>query len=226
MADENVGVDPIFDPKHEYRVDRRPASIALIACVAAYLLLPNSLVIKPKWLIPLLMLIALIPLFFAPRYRHPGEYRWIRPLTIGLIALINAANIASVAFLVHNEFNHRVSDGRALFWSGILIWITNVIIFSLWYWEVDRGGPALRGTKEQHMPDFQFPQMENPKLAPQNWHPSYYDYAYVSFTNASAFSPTDAMPLTRLTKGLMTFQSGISMLTIVVVVGRAINILK
>jgi uncharacterized membrane protein len=226
---DNAEVNPSFDPDAEYRVDRLPASIALIACIIGFLLLPNSLVISPKWLMPVLMAIALIPLAIAPRYRRANEYRWVRPLTIGLIALINIANVISVSLLVHRQFwpnSSQHQDVHALFWSGILIWITNVIVFALWYWEIDRGGPARRGTPEQRLPDFQFPQMENPKFAPAGWHPSFYDYAYVSFTNAAAFSPTDAMPLTRLVKGLMTFQSGVAMLTLIVIVGRAINILQ
>jgi hypothetical protein len=229
MAAEDLEVDPQFDPTAEYKVDRLPAALALIACIVAYALLPNSLVIRPRWLIPALMAAALVPLAFAPRYREPGEHEWVRPLTIGLIALINLANAASVAFLVHRQFwDHSATrqNGHTLFWSGILIWVTNVIVYSLWFWEVDRGGPAVRGTKHQRLPDFQFPQMENPRLAPRGWHPSYYDYAYLAFTNAAAFSPTDAMPLTRTSKLLMTFESGISMLTIIVIVGRAINILQ
>lgn len=230
MADSDDGfeVSPSFDPDIEFQVDRRPASLALIACIVAYLLLPTSLAIRPKWLLPVLMALALLPLAFAPRYRSPDEYRWVRPLTIGLIAVIDLANVVSVALLAHRQFfDHSAvaKDGYTLFWSGILIWLTNVIVYSLWYWEIDRGGPAVRGTPAQRLPDFQFPQMENPRLAPKGWHPSFYDYAYVSFTNAAAFSPTDAMPLTRLAKLLMTLQSGVSMFTIIVVVGRAINIL-
>ena len=217
-----------WNPEDEYRVDRWPASLALLACIALYVVLPDSLVIKPKWLVPVLLAVLIIPLAFTHRHRHPGEPRWLRPTSIGLIALVNIANIVSVIFLIQRQFwanSSQIQSGRTLFFSGILIWSTNVIVFALWYWEIDRGGPSARGSENERWPDFQFPQMENPKLAPENWHPSFYDYLYLAFTDASAFSPTDAMPLTRLSKGLMTVESAVSMLTIFIVVTRAVNIL-
>ena len=220
---------PGWDPEKQYRVDRLPASIALVACVLLYIVLPDALALRPKWLIPVLILLPLIPLTLTHRHRHPGEPRWVRSLMIGMIALINLANITSVAFLIHRQFWHHpgaIQNGRTLFFSGILIWLTNVLVFGLWFWELDRGGPTVRGSSLERWPDFQFPQMENPRLAPSDWHPRFYDYLYLAFTNAAAFSPTDAMPLSRLAKGLMTVESGVSMLTIVVVVARAINILS
>jgi uncharacterized membrane protein len=219
---------PDWDPDQEYRVDRWPASLAILACVALYVVLPDSLVVKPHWLIPALVLVLLIPLALTHRYRHPGEPRWTRPVSISVLALINLANILSVVFLIHRQFWGTTSGtqtGRTLFFSAIVIWVTNVIVFGLWYWELDRGGPSVRGSIHENWPDFQFPQMENPKLAKPDWHPSFYDYLYLAFTDASAFSPTDAMPLSRTAKALMTIESAVSMLTIIVVAARAINIL-
>ncbi len=216
-----------FDPDKEYQVDRWPAAVAIVACVALYVALPDSLVIKPHWLVPALVLALLIPLL-THRHRHPEEPKWTRPVAITVLALITVANILSVAFLIHRQFWHpaaTLNDGRSLFFSAILIWVTNVIAFGLWYWELDRGGPSVRGSKLERWPDFQFPQMENPQLVEPDWHPSFYDYLYLAFTDASAFSPTDAMPLSRVAKALMTVESGISMVTIIVVAARAINIL-
>jgi len=217
-----------WDPEKEYKVERWPASLALLACAVLYASLPEALVIKPKWLVPVLILLPLIPLTISTRSKSQHQRRWIRPVTIGTIAVINIANIVSMALLIHRQFWHHTAvaqNGRTLFFSGILIWVTNVLVFGLWFWELDRGGPSVRGTKNERWPDFQFPQMATPEMTKPDWHPRLYDYLYVGFTNASAFSPTDAMPLTVLAKALMTLESGVSMLTIVVVVARAINIL-
>jgi hypothetical protein len=102
----------------------------------------------------------------------------------------------------------------------------NVIAFGLWYWAFDRGGPARRLQPEPPSPDFQFPQMENPQLAAPDWRPELVDYLYVSFTNSIAFSPTDAMPLSRWAKLLMLFEAGLSSLTVLLVAARAVNIFK
>ena len=101
-----------------------------------------------------------------------------------------------------------------------------MIAFGLWYWGFDRGGPVRRLQSDPPPPDFQFPQMENPQLAAPGWHPRLVDYVYVSFTNSIAFSPTDAMPLSRWAKVLMLFESSVSALTVLLVAARAVNIFK
>jgi hypothetical protein len=106
-----------------------------------------------------------------------------------------------------------------------LIWLANVLIFGLWYWEVDRGGPGRRASGDDALPDLQFPQMTDPRFAPAGCRPQFVDYLYVSFTNATAFSPTDTMPLTAIANGMMALQSLVSLLRIGLVVSRAVNIL-
>jgi hypothetical protein len=106
------------------------------------------------------------------------------------------------------------------------IWFTNVLAFGLWYWEFDRGGPGSRSHVHHREPDFLFPQMANPDAAPKDWCPSFIDYMYVTFTNATAFSPTDTMPLTQWAKLLMAVQSLASLLTVALVAARAVNILR
>ena len=101
-----------------------------------------------------------------------------------------------------------------------------MIVFALWYWEFDRGGPAARALGTDPYPDFLFVQMTSPKLAPPDWEPAFADYLYLAFTNAAAFSPTDVMPLSRWAKLAMTVQSAISILTVALIVARAVNILK
>jgi uncharacterized membrane protein len=112
-----------------------------------------------------------------------------------------------------------------LLWSGFSIWLANIVIFSLWYWDFDRGGPTARATASDAEPDFLFPQMTDPAYAEPGWHPRYFDYLYVSLTNASAFSPTDTMPLTRWAKLLMGTQSATSLVLVGMVLARAVNIL-
>jgi hypothetical protein len=119
-----------------------------------------------------------------------------------------------------------VSNGRLLIVSGAGVWLTNVIVFGLWYWEMDRGGPLKRRSEDHPAPDFLFPQMTNPGAARGRWSPVFLDYLYVSLTNAAAFSPTDTMPLTTRAKALMGAEGLASLATIGIVAARAVNILR
>src|SRR5262249_39081683 len=130
--------------------------------------------------------------------------------------------LAVIASLVRG---HEKS-GAQLLLKAITVWTTNVIAFGLWYWAFDRGGPVRRRRPSPPRPDFQFPQIENTQLAPPEWQPELIDYLYVSFTNSVAFSPTDAMPLTRWAKILMLVESAVSSLTVLLVAARAVNIFK
>jgi len=116
-------------------------------------------------------------------------------------------------------------DAPSLLLSGGAIWLTNVLVFAFWYWELDRGGPADRAYAIAHHPDLLFPQMSAPELAPASWEPLFVDYLYVSFTNATAFSPTDVLPLARWAKLTMLLQSLVSLSTLALVIARAVNIL-
>ena len=128
--------------------------------------------------------------------------------------------------LIDAIVSRGIVDARSLLLSGGSIWITNVVIFGLWFWELDRGGPGKRAEAVEPFPDFMFPQMSDPRFAPSDWHPNFFDYLYTSFTNASAFSPTDVMPLSRWAKMLMLIQSMTALLIVGLVVARAVNILR
>jgi hypothetical protein len=134
-------------------------------------------------------------------------------------------NIFSLALLVHLLVRGHHERGRPLILAGVVLWITNVLLFGLWYWELDRGGPVERVEDPDAAPDFLFPQMSEPKFAP-GWTPTLIDYLYISFTNATAFSPTDAMPLTPAAKLLMSGQALTALVTVGLVVARAVNILN
>jgi uncharacterized membrane protein len=136
------------------------------------------------------------------------------------------SNIASAIRLVQSLIDGSVNDATKLLWFGGSIWLTNIVVFGLWYWEFDRGGPGARAEAIDPYPDFLFPQMSDPEYAPEHWAPSFFDYLYTSFTNASAFSPTDVLPLTRWAKILMMVQSATSLITVGLVIARAVNILK
>jgi hypothetical protein len=206
---------------------RWPASFAVIAALALYVTLPEHFVLGPRWLVPGLELALLVPLsIIAPR-RTYDEAKWRRIAAIALIAIINAANVASLVFLVKFLISAGGKvTGVQLLLSSTEIWLTNVLVFALWYWELDRGGPKHRLIASTRGADFLFPQMVTPACATANWMPHFIDYFYLAFTNATAFSPTDTMPLTPVAKMLMAVQSLASLLTIALVAARAVNILS
>lgn len=176
-------------------------------------------------MVPVLVALPLGPLS-ARKHRHPDESMWIRHATIGLIALVTLANVTSMVLLVHHLLVAKVSQGRPLVYSAVAVWLTNVIVYGLWFWEVDRGGPHRRASGAKLQPDLQFPQMENPQLAPEHWRPRFTDYLYTSFANGTSFAPADAMPLTLRMKALFTTESIVSLVTIAIVAARAVNILR
>lgn len=208
----------------EHEEPRWPASLALIACVGLYALLPSRLVVGPRWIVPIIVALPIIPLS-ARKHRHPNDAPWVRRATIVTIAMISVANVISVGLLVHLLLVAHVQQGRNLIYSAVSVWLTNVIVFGLWFWEFDRGGPHRRAGAVTRLPDFQFPQMENPTLAPKDWHPRFFDYLYTSLANGTSFAPADAMPLTPVAKALFASESLVSFVTIAVVAARAVNIL-
>ena len=162
----------------------------------------------------------------SPR-RLPTEARWTQIAAILAVAIASLANAASLGLLIHHllYFGKDVT-GEELLFSSISIWVTNVIVFGLWYWELDRGGPDDRLREDHNPPDFLFPQMVTPDCAVPGWSPKFVDYFYVAFTNATAFSPTDTMPLSVSAKMLMALQATVSLLTITLVAARAVNIIQ
>ena len=144
---------------------------------------------------------------------------------MALTILVTVMNFAALLYLVRALLGgHAASSGQSLLLDALNIWGTNVIAFALWYWNIDRGGPASRGLIKGEQDDFLFPQMMMPGT--KEWSPGFIDYLYLSFTNATAFSPTDTMPLSERAKLLMMAESGISLLTLALVAARAVNILN
>ena len=212
-----------------------PAQVTVVIAIVLQLRLPDRLTLLKGtvWVLPALeaaMLIALI-IFSPQRLVAPHAAR--RVLMLGLTAIVSLANGISLVLLAHAlltrgllQGSSGANQGHALIVAGAGIWLTNVMIFGLWYWEVDRGGPGRRVAGCDLLPDFQFPQMtdEVAALYP-GWRPQFVDYLYLALTNATAMSPTDTMPLSVQAKMLMGLQSLISLVTIGLVVSRAVNIL-
>jgi hypothetical protein len=206
--------------------NRWPVLIAIVAAIVIQRSIPLQYTVLPRWPLVIMELLLLVVLVLI------NPVRLSRSTTIGkwssliLTAAITIDNTASAVILDKRILTGEVSNNAAvLLGSGAAIFVTNIIAFGLWYWELDRGGPFARRQGKQPYPDFLFPQMSDPNNAKPNWRPTFVDYLYVSFTNVVAFSPTDTMPLARWAKGLMTVQSLVSMSTIALVIARAVNVL-
>jgi uncharacterized membrane protein len=188
-------------------------------------LLPDKLRLGPRWLVPGLEALLLIALAAASPQRRMRHSKRRRAVVLTLIALLSATNAVSLALLCHYLISGGHETGKSLIFSGALLWVINVLLFGLWYWELDRGGPLERMKHTREHTDFLFPQMSDSRWAPKGWMPGLVDYLYLSFTNATAFSPTDTMPLTPMAKSLMAGQSLVALVTVGLVVARAVNIL-
>lgn len=199
----------------------------MLTVLILQLRLPERLTVGPKWLLPALEAALLVPLTLVNPYRDERETQLARIASMALLALVNLANVSSLVLLVRLLVEgSSKATGHRLILSAVVVWLTLVVTFGLAFWEFDRGGPARRAQPGKRLPDLMFPQDENPQLAPANWAPRFIDYLYVSFTNASAFSPTDALPLSRWTKTLFLAESLTSLVTIALVAARAVNILN
>ncbi|WP_414684963.1 hypothetical protein [Mycobacterium sp.] len=205
---------------------RLPVLGALITAIVLQLSIARNYTLVPRWpliameVLLLVVLVALNPVRLA-RPTLTGKYAsWI------LLAAITADNTLSAAVLDVRIISGEVSnDAALLLGSGAAIFVTNVIVFGIWYWELDRGGPFARLEGAKAYPDFMFPQMDNPKVAKPDWRPTFVDYLYVSITNVMAFSPTDTMPLSRWAKMMMTVQALVALTTAGLVIARAVNVL-
>lgn len=184
-----------------------------------------------RWVVPALTLVLLAALGvtlpggkLSKRVEDVRLHLTRRWLALTMIAVVSAANAASIILLVHLLVNGASANAPALLRAAVHLWVVNVLLFGLWFWQLDGGGPAARPQTPPPEWDFFFPQQTDPRFA--TWRPTFLDYLYVSFTNSAAFSPTDTLPLSRWAKMLMLVQSAISLSLAVMVVARAVNILK
>ena len=206
---------------------RWPMASAVLVSVAMQLSLPDRHVLSPTVLFPTVEVLLLVVLVIGDPGRIDRRSPALKRLTVALVIVMTVDNLAGVAELVRGILDGSDRDnGTVLLATGGALWVTNVIAFSLWFWLLDRGGPAARARGTPLAALFAFPENASPEHAPPNWRPQYPDYLYLAFTNSTALSPTDTMPMTRWAKMLMLVQSSISLVIAVMIVARAVNILN
>ncbi len=219
---------PMSGPAQTIRDESRwPPALALVVVLCLAAALPGHVYVLPIWCSYLATLAVLVPMVTVALTK--GSTLWLRieRTMIILLAVVYVANtIAELADMIGMITLHP-SGGNAfsLLSSSVAIWVANVLTFSLLYWQIDRGGPYARASKLSVKPDWVFPQPATPEDLPPDWRPLFLDYLYLGYNTATAFSPTDALPLTRRAKMLMMIESTISLLTMVIVLSRAINVL-
>lgn len=193
--------------------------LAIVAVIVLQLILDSNLSVNPKYGIAIFELLLLAVLIIIAK--TPASLKLRRSLAVVLTASVTITNIASLCLVIFSLFDTGNINGKSLLISSLAIYLTNIIVFALWYWEMEFN----RGPVPQ---DFLFPQENAPEhagLHKQGWSPAFFDYLYVSTTNATAFSPTDTMPLTRRAKALMSVQSLVSLIIVVLVTARAVSVI-
>jgi uncharacterized membrane protein len=201
------------------------AAAAVLAVAALHLTLPEWITFGPRWAVPGLEVMLLVALLAANPRRITRESRDARALSLALIGVISAANALSLSRLIRLLLAGGPASGRDIVIAAAGVWLTNVVLFALVFWEGDQGGPHARSVGRNHSPELLFPQMTLRASWGAGWSPKFVDYLYVSFTNSTAFSPTDTMPLSERAKLAMLAQALLSFVTVGLVVARAVNIL-
>jgi hypothetical protein len=198
------------------------AVAALLALTVAYALVSAGLRLGPVWLFPLLVVVLLVPLILT---RRRGRADLSHRFGLALAALALAAVGGSVAMLLVRLLRHEELPATALLRDGAILWASNVVVFAMWYWELDGGGPGHRHLSGYRPTDFLFPQTTIGEELAREWSPRFVDYLFVAFTASSAFGPTDTSALSGRAKLLMMTQVLMSIVTAAVFVARAVNIL-
>ncbi len=216
------------EPGQAPRIEPRwPVILTVLAVVCLLAVLPGRVRLLPIWLSYVIAIGVSAPM--AAVTLTAAKARWLRierVITLLFFMLAGVGTLMGLGYLIHAMVRRSEEiSGLQLLTSSIAFWVINVLIFSLLYWQIDRGGPENRLNNAGMKPDWLFPQVGAPKDVPRNWRPMFVDYLFLGFTTATAFSPTDALPVTSRAKMLMMFEGTISLVTIVVVASRAINIL-
>ena len=220
-------------PEPEERVfleSRWPIVATLASFVAISIVLrvavPDRSSLGPVWLVPAVEVGLVLVLLAADPARVSGHRRWLRRLAIGMVSLLGCAALASTIQLIVDlvEGTKVTNSASALLASGALIWLGNVLVFSLFYWLLDSGGPLARYRGDHPYPDFAFTQHMSPELSPPGWRTQYADYLILALTTSTAFSPTDVMPMARWAKLTMSLQALIALTVVGLVIARAVNV--
>jgi len=206
---------------------RWPMATAVLVAIVLQVITPHTGRLRFWWVFPMLEVAALVAVIVRDPGRIDRRTRAARRTTLVLIALLTVGTLGSLVVLALDVVDTSYSNvgATALLGRGAALWVTNVVVFSLWFWEVDRGGAAERAAGSKISPSFGFPEEAMPELVPEGWMPRYPDYLFLSFTNATAFSPTDTLPVRVWAKMTMMVESVISLITAILVIARAINVL-
>ncbi|MCX6729782.1 MAG: hypothetical protein NTV95_04070 [Candidatus Saccharibacteria bacterium] len=215
LANKHHDIDPVWH-----------VQILVVAAVIMQFILPQTFSAEPRQLIAILSFLLVIALSFTTPKAAVFQSIGRRINVIVLVALLGVANTYSLYRVANQLLEGKISNGRDLVLTALNIFLTNIVVFALLYWEIDGGGPGKRKIAKNHERDFMFPQHNLTDFESKKWIPTFVDYFYVSSTNAMAFSPTDAMPLSRRIKMLMLTQSIVSLTTIALIISRAVNILR
>lgn len=219
MASRQVGQDALVLAAQSVRW--WPAALAFVLVGVAYALVSDRLTLGPPWV---LLVLAVVAVVSARVFRWRRLWHLQRLTALVSLSVITAAITISAALLV-SALLSRSAEAMDLLKGGALLWVSNIVTFALWYWEVDAGGPAHRHATACGSSDFAFPQTILDDAAHKTWMPDFFDYLFLAFNTSTAFSPTDTMVLARRAKAMMMYQSVVSLVTVVVLVARAINAL-
>ena len=204
-------------------------ALAIIVVVGLHVALPAKYRVNPPWVLPAVLLALLAALIIGDPGRIDRQKTWLRVTTGAVIAVLTLANLAAAARLVGDIITTNklfAANATALLATGGVIWATNVIAFGLWYWDLDRGGAAARAHHPNANPAFVFPEMLDTRYVPAGWVPEFADYLSLSFWTSTAFSPTDVSAIKRWAKLMMITQAAVSLVIGILVIARAVNILK
>ncbi|MEV7730304.1 hypothetical protein AB0P15_37170 [Streptomyces sp. NPDC087917] len=228
-------IDPLDDPREPeprtrtrvHSESRWPMAAAVVASAVLTLLLPDALRLGPRWALPLAEGLLLVALIAGDPGRITRRSTILRAVSIALVVILAGSAIWSTMQLIDDLIHGgtETNSATALLSAGGSVWASTVLAFSLLYFELDSGGPAARTHHMPHTPALAFPQQLNPEVSSPNWRPRYIDYLYLGFTNSTALSPTDVMPLAPWAKCVMTLQSIVSLIILGLVVARAVNVL-
>jgi uncharacterized membrane protein len=207
---------------------RWPLVGALALAIAVPLLLPSRFSLGPNWIVPAIVALLLVAIGFADRGRGGRRTAVVRALSLALVAVLVAEAAGVTARLVADlvQGGPETNSATALLSVGFGVWLYTILAFAFLYWVLDGGGPDVRLWAPPEYPDLAFPEQLNPVCAAPGWRPQFFDYLYLGFTNATAFSPTDVMPLARWAKAAMTIQATVSLAILGLVIARAVNILQ
>jgi uncharacterized membrane protein len=204
---------------------RWAAILGALALGVLYTALPARVTLGPGWLPLAIEVVLLLPVTLGWLTGHPFSHTTTRILSLIILGLVTVALISGVVLMVYTLPLRTQTQATGLLREAALLWLSNILVFALWYWEIDGGGPHNRHQKGHQAADLMFPQQQQGGNKDGSWAPHFLDYLFVAFTAATALSPTDTFPLTRTAKTLMMIEAILSILIIAIIAARAINIL-